>query len=367
MEEYIQEALNQGFIQPSSSRWPWVSSSWVRRTGACGPLTTILWTSRLWNSCIHFPWPRLDLRTTHNLVHFREGDVWKTAFITPTGHYEYLVMPMALPTPPPSSRNSWTRCSGSSFTPSSLSTSMIYSSTPGTWPTIATTLRRSFRGSVLTICTSSWRSVNSIALLCSSLATSSVKWDFKWTRGRRPLSRSGRFPQSIKEIQSFLGFANFYRCFKDLSLHTAPLTSILRGNPKSLFWNTNAFEELKTAFSTVPILRHPDLHVPFMVEVDASTPRVGACCLSYPVNLHASSLALITLGNWPQHSKIVTLGIESCSPSSWLRKCGWRELTTHSLSSQIKNASTKQRDLIPTKSTGLCFSPGSTSPSPIAL
>ncbi len=87
-------------------------------------------------------------------------------------------------------------------------------------------------------------------------------------------------PQTIKELQRFLGFANFYRRFiKGFSLLTVPLTTLLRGKSKSLSWSFNAheaFDSLKTAFSTAPILRHPDPHVPFVVEVDASTTGAGA-------------------------------------------------------------------------------------------
>ncbi len=44
-----------------------------------------------------------------------------------------------------------------------------------------------------------------------------------------------QIPQPIKELQRILGFANFYRRFiKYFSLLTAPLTSMLRGKPKSL-------------------------------------------------------------------------------------------------------------------------------------
>ena len=36
---------------------------------------------------------KLDLRNTYHLVWIQEGDKWKTAFNTASGHYVYLVMP----------------------------------------------------------------------------------------------------------------------------------------------------------------------------------------------------------------------------------------------------------------------------------
>jgi hypothetical protein len=39
---------------------------------------------------------RLDLPTAYAHIRIKEGDKWKTAFRTPYGHYEYLVMPLGL-------------------------------------------------------------------------------------------------------------------------------------------------------------------------------------------------------------------------------------------------------------------------------
>jgi len=65
-------------------------------------------------------------------------------------------------------------------------------------------------------------------------------------------------PRSVKEVQTFIGFANFYRrFFKDFSKVCKPITAMLKGNSKDFHWGREpeeAFEELKKRFTTAPIL-----------------------------------------------------------------------------------------------------------------
>ncbi|KAL0152607.1 hypothetical protein M9458_052330, partial [Cirrhinus mrigala] len=87
-------------------------------------------------------------------------------------------------------------------------------------------------------------------------------------------------PTTIKELQRFLGFANFYRRFiRNYSTVASPLTSLLKDKPSKLKWTeeaNQAFVSLKERFTTAPILRHPDPNLPFVIEVDASDCGIGA-------------------------------------------------------------------------------------------
>lgn len=84
---------------------------------------------------------------------------------------------------------------------------------------------------------------------------------------------------SHKQLQRFLGFTNFYRCFiRNYSKVVAPLTR-LTSTLKTFSWSEEAeaaFSNLKFLFTSAPILSHPDPSHQFIVEVDTSDTRVGA-------------------------------------------------------------------------------------------
>ena len=80
-------------------------------------------------------------------------------------------------------------------------------------------------------------------------------------------------PHKVKDIQSFLGFANFYRHFIfNYSDIVVPLTWLTR---KDAPWNFSedcrcSFNRLKEAFTTAPILTHYQPGALITVETDAS-------------------------------------------------------------------------------------------------
>jgi len=80
-------------------------------------------------------------------------------------------------------------------------------------------------------------------------------------------------PRKVKDIQSFLGFTNFYRCFiVNYSNVTIPLTHLTHKN-SAWNWSSScqeAFALLKKVFTTAPILCHFNPSMPPIIETDAS-------------------------------------------------------------------------------------------------
>ena len=91
-------------------------------------------------------------------------------------------------------------------------------------------------------------------------------------------------PTSVKEVQAFLAFANFYRRFIcDYSNIAMPLTTLTRKNHQfnSTIGADRAFHELRTKFIQAPILLHPNFEFPFIVKTDASVMATGAILSQY--------------------------------------------------------------------------------------
>ncbi|KAK1660614.1 hypothetical protein QYE76_048773 [Lolium multiflorum] len=87
------------------------------------------------------------------------------------------------------------------------------------------------------------------------------------------------YPRDVKGIRSILGHAGFYRRFiKDFSKISKPLTNLLQKDVPFVFDDDckEAFETLKKALTTAPIVEPPDWNLPFEIMCDASDFAVGA-------------------------------------------------------------------------------------------
>ena len=85
-------------------------------------------------------------------------------------------------------------------------------------------------------------------------------------------------PKNLKDLKSFLGLANYYRRFiKDFAKIAYPLNHLTKKSFK-FQWNDDcqkAFDTLKSALITAPILAYPNFTREFHLFVDASSTGIG--------------------------------------------------------------------------------------------
>lgn len=88
-------------------------------------------------------------------------------------------------------------------------------------------------------------------------------------------------PSSMWQPQGFLQLAGYYCHFVTNHAHlAAPLTKLLKKH--AFVWTlaaTSAFESLKQALTTTPVLRLPRFDRPFEIQTDASEIGIGAVLL----------------------------------------------------------------------------------------
>ncbi len=276
MEEYIEEALKQGYIRPSTSP---AASSFFFVAKKDGGLRPCIDYRALNNITVKFCYPlplipaalehlrgatiftKLDLRSAYNLIRIREGDEWKTAFVTPTGHYEYLVMPYGLVNAPSVFQDFMhevLREYHHRFVLVYIDDILTYSrSLAEHRHHVAEVLQRLRQYQLFLKAEKCSFHHPSVQFLGYHIDSSGIRMD----EGKVEAIKIWPVPSTIKELQRFLGFSNFYRRFiLNYSTLTSPLTNLLRNKPKPLSWTpaaNEAFERLKEAFTQAPILVHP--------------------------------------------------------------------------------------------------------------
>ncbi|KAA3473714.1 DNA/RNA polymerases superfamily protein [Gossypium australe] len=209
---------------------------------------------------------KIDLRSRYHQLRVKEVDVYKTAFRTRYGHYEFLVMPFGLTNAPANFMDLMNQV----FQPY-LDRFIVM---------ISWCIRES-RRTIIHISKLFYKFCGrSICMQSSAIVT--FLGHVVYAKGIRVDPQkieavlNWKPPRTVSEIRSFLGLAGYYRRFVEVfSLIAAALTKLLH---KGVLFNlTDNFEKLKEVLTEAPVLIQPQSGKEFTVYSNAS--HIGLGCV----------------------------------------------------------------------------------------
>ncbi|KFY82311.1 hypothetical protein V498_08625, partial [Pseudogymnoascus sp. VKM F-4517 (FW-2822)] len=222
---------------------------------------------------------KLDLRSAYNLIRIAKGEEWKTAFRTRYGLFEYQVMPFGLTNAPASMQrlmNDALHEYLDIFTIVYLDDILVYSASKDEHVQhVKCVLKKLKEYNLLLKLEKCEFHKNQVEFLGYIIGTHSIKMD----QAKVKAVLEWPTPTTVKEVQAFLGFANFYRRFiAGYSKVAQPLTELTRKD-LAFEWTAKAeaaFQELKTKFTEAPILATFDPAKKIILETDSSDFAIGA-------------------------------------------------------------------------------------------
>lgn len=299
LRSLLQGMLDSGVVRESSSPW-------------AAPVVLARKKDGSWRFCVDyrklnavthkdsFPLPRieesltslsksewystLDLASGYWQVEVATEDQEKTAFTTPFGLYQFDRMPFGLCNAPATFQRLMQRCLGAQVYDHLLiylDDVIVYS------PNFAAHLQHleqvfaRLDGHGLKLQPRKCHLFQKkVAYLGHIVSSQGVATD----PDKAAVVRDWAPPITVKQVRSFLGFAGYYRRFiQGFSKIAAPLHQLLQGQANrpsaSIHWTTDcqaAFDKLKQALLSAPILAYADFHLPFRLYTDASLDGLGA-------------------------------------------------------------------------------------------
>jgi hypothetical protein len=293
LKTQLQELIEKGFIQPSSSPWgcPAIfvkkKDETLRLCVDYRPLNEVTIKNK-------YPLPRtdllfdqlagakvffkIDLRSGYHQIKIKPEDIPKTAFTTRYGLYEYLVMSFGLTNAPAHFMylmNSVFMPELDKFVVVFIDDILVYSKTKKEHAEhlriVLTRLREHQLYAKFSKCDFWLKEVQFLGHVLSAegvaVDPSKVKEVLDW----KP-------PATVHQVWSFLGLAGYYRRFiPDFSKISKSITELLKNQVKFV-WSSDceeAFQTLKRLLTTAPVLAQPDIEKPFDVYCDASGIGIG--------------------------------------------------------------------------------------------
>ena len=221
---------------------------------------------------------KLDLRGAYNLVRIKVGKEWKTAFRTRYGLFEYMVMPFGLTNAPATFQsmiNDVLRPFLDVFVVVYLDDILIFSdSLEEHTKHVSTVLEQLSQHDLFVKAKKCEFHVTSTEFLGYNISPSGISMNENKVKAIKDWPQ----PKNKHNVQVFMGFCNFYRRFISNFSGIAKPLYLLTGKD-SFQWNEScnaAFDKLKNAFTSAPMLKHYVPNAPTFVETDASNYALGA-------------------------------------------------------------------------------------------
>jgi hypothetical protein len=221
---------------------------------------------------------KLDLRSGYHQVRMHPDDIAKTEFWTHPGHFEFVVMPFGLTNAPVTFQalmNDVLRPYLCRFVLVFFDDILIYSTSWAEHLQHIAIVFNELRAHRLHVkCSKCSFETASVAYLGHVISVDGVAMDADRVAAvvARPMLHS------LRALRGLLGLAGYYqKIIRDFSLISSPLTRLLRRD--AFAWDdeaTAAFEALKGALMTGPVLQMPDFDRQFIVDYDASGAGFGA-------------------------------------------------------------------------------------------
>ena len=262
---------------------------------------------------------KIDLKSAYHLVCIAKGDEWKTAFRTRYGSFKWLVMPFGLSNAPSAFQRFMNDIFSDVldiFVVIYLDDILIYSDNIDDHKKhVKKVLKRLRENQLYTSPTKCVFHQDRIEFLGFVLGVDGLRMDESKTQ----TIQNWPTLHWVKDVQSFLGFANFYKRFIDNYTEiTSPLTCLTWKN-KPWSWTTDcqvAFDNIKKAFTTVPILGHWDPESLIILKTNASDRALVAILSTWsngeicPIAFHLRAFSTAEI-NYDVHDKELLAIVES--------------------------------------------------------
>jgi hypothetical protein len=239
---------------------------------------------------------KIDLRSGYHQIRMHPDDIAEAAFNTHQGHFEYIVMPFGLSNALAtfqSLMNQLLQPFLRKFALVFFDDILIYNKTMEEHcqhvQQILQTLRKHKLFAKLSKCTFGQQQIEYLGDIISAQGVSTDPTKIQAVQ-------DCPVPKSITELRAFLGLAGYYRRFiRDYGKICQPLFEALKKG--EFHWSSkqlDAFNKIKQALCSTPVLALLDFTQPFILEADASDKSIGAVLMQggRPISFLSKSLGL---------------------------------------------------------------------------